>query len=70
VGTGSDLLGPAVTVAHRLLKNTIRARIGPRPYLFLSDAAASALGLSEVGIEHREAYADAGPINGRVVELG
>lgn len=22
--TGSDLLGPAVTVAHRLLKNTIR----------------------------------------------
>ena len=25
VGSGSDLLGPAVTVAHRLLKNTIRA---------------------------------------------
>ena len=23
VGSGSDLLGPAVTVAHRLLKNTV-----------------------------------------------
>ena len=28
VGAGSDLLGPAVTVAHRLLKNTVRERIG------------------------------------------
>ena len=28
VGSGSDLLGPAVTVAHRLLKNTVRDRIG------------------------------------------
>lgn len=70
VGTGSDLLGPAVTTAHRLLKNTIRARIGSRPYLFLTDAAAGSLGLSDVGIEHREAYADVGPIPGRVVELG
>jgi hypothetical protein len=31
VGSGSDLLGPAETVAHRLLKNTVRARIGFRP---------------------------------------
>ena len=69
VGSGSDLLGPAVTVAHRLLKNTIRARIGSRPYLFLTDAAATALGLSEVGIEHSEEYADAGRIQGRIVEL-
>ncbi len=70
VGSSSDLLGPAVTVAHRLLKNTIRARIGLRPYLFLTDAAASALGLSAVGIEHSEEYADAGRIQGRVVEFG
>jgi class 3 adenylate cyclase len=70
VGAGSDLLGPAVTVAHRLLKNTIRARIGGRPYLFLTDAAATALGLSDVGIEHHEEYADIGRIHGRIVELG
>ena len=70
VGSGSDLLGPAVTVAHRLLKNTIRERIGFRPYLFLTDAAATALGLSQVGLAHREEYPDAGQIQGRVVELG
>ena len=70
VGSGSDLLGPAVTVAHRLLKNTIRERIGFRPYLFMTDAAATALGLSQVGFAHNEEYADAGQIQGRVVELG
>jgi class 3 adenylate cyclase len=69
VGSGSDLLGPAVTVAHRLLKNTVRERIGFRPYLFLTDAAASALGLSGVGLAHREEYPDAGRIEGRIVEL-
>jgi uncharacterized protein DUF2652 len=70
VGSGSDLLGPAVTVAHRLLKNTIRERIGSRPYLFLTDAAATALGLSQVGLAHHEAYPDTGRIEGRIVELG
>jgi hypothetical protein len=70
VGAGSDLLGPAVTIAHRLLKNTVRSRIGSRPYLFLTDAAASGLGLPDVGLAHREAYPDAGDISGRIVELG
>jgi class 3 adenylate cyclase len=69
VGTGSDLLGPAVNVAHRLLKNTVRERIGSRPYLFVTDAAATSLGVSEPGLEHREAYPDAGEIRGRIVEL-
>ena len=70
VGAGSDLLGPAVTIAHRLLKNTVRERIGRRPYLLLTDAAATGLGLSHVGVVHAEDYADAGPIHGRLVELG
>jgi class 3 adenylate cyclase len=70
VGSGSDLLGPAVTVAHRLLKNTIRDRIGSRPYLFVTDAAATGLGLSEAGIAHGEVYSDAGQIHGRILELG
>jgi len=69
VGTGSDLLGPAVTIAHRLLKNTVRDRIGYRPYLFLTDAAASGLGLADVGLAHGEEYPDAGRIAGRIVEL-
>ncbi len=69
VGSVSDLLGPAVTVAHRLLKNTIREQIGFRPYLFLTDAAASALGVPDVGEAHREQYPDAGVIHGRVIRL-
>jgi hypothetical protein len=69
VGSGSDLLGPAVTVAHRLLKNAVRERIGPRPYLFVTDAAATALGLSQLGVAHAEDYPDAGRIEGRVIEL-
>ena len=59
-----------MTVAHRLLKNTIRERIGVHPYLFLTDAAATALGLPHAGLAHREEYPDAGPIEGRIVELG
>jgi class 3 adenylate cyclase len=70
IGSGSDLLGPAVTVAHRLLKNTIRERIGNRPYVFLTDPAATALGLSQVGLAHGEEYPDVGRIQGRIVELG
>ena len=69
VGSGSDLLGPAVTVAHRLLKNTIRERIGFRPYLYLTDAAADGLGLSKVGLAHGEEYPD-GRIQGHIVDLG
>jgi class 3 adenylate cyclase len=70
VGSGSDLLGPAVTVAHRLLKNTVRDRIGGRPYLFMTDAAATGLGLQGIGLAHGEHYLDAGQIEGRIVELG
>jgi len=70
VGSGSDLLGPAVTIAHRLLKNTVRDRIGSRPYLFLTDAAAADLGLSQIGVAHVEEYPDTGRIAGRIVELG
>ena len=70
VGTGSDLLGPAVTIAHRLLKNTVRSQVGDRPYLFMTDAASVGLGVADVGLVHREDYPDAGQIEGRIIELG
>ena len=70
VGTHIELLGPAVNVAHRLLKNDVQSRIGRRPYLFLSDAAATGLGVPDVGLEHSEVYADVGTIDGRIVGLG
>lgn len=69
VGSHTELLGPAVNVVHRLLKNTVQQRLGYRPYLFLTDAAAAALGLAEVGLGHREEYVDVGPVQGRVVDL-
>jgi hypothetical protein len=70
VGSNSDLLGPAVTVAHRLLKNTVRDEIGYRPYLYVTDAAATALGVPELGLAHHDNYPDVGRIDGRVIELG
>jgi hypothetical protein len=69
VGSGTELLGPAVNVAHRLLKNTVQGRFGARPYLFVTDAAAGGLQLRESGLEHAEEYADVGTIRGRVVCL-
>jgi class 3 adenylate cyclase len=70
IGSQYELLGPAVNVVHRLLKNSVQAHFGYRPYLFLSDAAATGLDLVRVGLEHSEAYPDVGAIGGRVVELG
>jgi class 3 adenylate cyclase len=69
VGSRTEILGPAVNVAHRLLKNTIPAHIGYRPYLFLTDAAAIALGLAEAGLEHTEQYPDVGRVSGRILDL-
>jgi len=69
VGSNVELLGPAVNVAHRLLKNTIQSRLGDRPYLFVTDVAAAGLGLSGIGVEHVEDYPDVGQVPGRVVEL-
>jgi class 3 adenylate cyclase len=69
VGSSAELLGPAVNVAHRLLKNTIQARIGYQPYLFVTDAAATGLGLTDVGVEHVEDYPDVGKVRGRVIGL-
>jgi class 3 adenylate cyclase len=69
VGSSTELLGPAVNVAHRLLKNSIQSRLGYHPYLFVTDAAAAGLGLTGIGVEHVEDYPDVGQVSGRVVEL-
>lgn len=70
VGSQADLLGPAVNLVHRLLKNRIQARLGYRAYAFLTDAAAAKLLLADSGVAHGEDYPDVGPISGRVVPLG
>jgi hypothetical protein len=68
-GSHTELHGPAVTLVHRLLKNHVAARIGPRPYLFATDAAALPLGLAETGVVHVESYPDAVAVAGRIVTL-
>jgi class 3 adenylate cyclase len=70
VGSRDELLGPAVNVAHRLLKNSVQASVGYRPYLFMTDAAATRLRLENSGVGHVEDYPDVGRISGRVVPLG
>lgn len=68
-GSHTELHGPAVTLVHRLLKNHVSARIGARPYLFVTDAAATRLGLAAAGVGHVETYPDAGVVAGRIVTL-
>ena len=65
----TDVVGPAVNVAHRLLKNTVREVIGNRPYVVLTEPAAERLGVADLGIAHQEAYSDTGVIDTRIVDL-
>ena len=70
VGSNPELLGPAVNVAHRLLKNSIQSRLGYPAYVFMTDAAAAGLGLTGMGTEHLERYPDVGQVQGRVIAVG
>ena len=70
VGSGSDLLGPAVTVAHRLLKNTVRERIGAGPTCTDRCRGRTALGLSESVWRTTRSTRTRARIDGRIVELG
>lgn len=69
MGGSADLVGPAVNVAHRLLKNTVRERIGAGPYLLLTEEAAEKLGQADAGLGHREAYPGLGEIGVRIMDL-
>ena len=64
----SELHGPAVIAVHRLLKNTVRSRIGLQPYILITDAASTALDIAE-GIPHDEHYDDIGVVSGRILSL-
>jgi len=64
------LLGPAVNLAHRLLKNSVTEATGRRAYVLVTEAAAAWLDLGpETGPPHVERYPDAGTVTGRVIEL-
>ena len=71
LSTRTHVAGPAVILAHRLLKNRVTEETGLRGYALLTDAALELLGLDPAeGVGHSETFADAGAISGRVFELG
>jgi Protein of unknown function (DUF2652) len=68
--TRTHLAGPAVILAHRLLKNRVTNQTGLRGYALLTDPALELLGLDpSEGATHAETYADAGTVAGRVFGL-
>ena len=70
LSTRTHVAGPAVILAHRLLKNRVTEETGLRGYALITDAALELLGLDpSKGIGHTETLGDAGTISGRVFEL-
>jgi class 3 adenylate cyclase len=68
--TRTHVAGPAVNLAHRLLKNRVTDETGLRGYALMTDAALELLGLDpSEGTTHLETYADAGSISGTVIGL-
>jgi uncharacterized protein YndB with AHSA1/START domain len=68
VAGGEELTGPAVIVAHRLLKNQVEGK----GYALLTAAAVAELGLDPgpLGLRgHVEEYEDIGQVNGWVADL-
>jgi hypothetical protein len=66
----THVAGPAVIVAHRLLKNRVTERTGLRGYALMTDVAVELLGLDpSEGVNHLETLDDVGPVSGRVIEL-
>ena len=68
--TRTHVAGPAVNLAHRLLKNKVTDETGLRGYALLTDPALALLGLDPSdGVTHAETYVDAGAVSGHVFEL-
>jgi len=66
----THLAGPAVNLAHRLLKNHVTDETGLRGYALLTDPALKLLRLDRSdGVAHSETYADAGAVSGSVIGL-
>ncbi len=64
----SEVVGPDVIVAHRLLKNSVVERTGLRGYALLTESAV--LGLDPEGLSpHGETYEDVGEVAARIGDL-
>jgi hypothetical protein len=70
IAGSTELLGPDVTAAHRLLKNDVAAALGWRAYALLSEAAAEHLEISpEAGRPLALSYEHVGRIDALVLPL-
>jgi hypothetical protein len=67
----TELLGPEVNVAHRLLKNHAVELVGRVPYALFTDVAANALSIATDGMaEAEEAYDGNPPMPVHILVLG
>jgi hypothetical protein len=70
IAGSAELLGPDVTLAHRLLKNDVVARTGWRAYALLSAAAVGYLGLDDAtGVTLELEYEHLGHVDTVVIPL-
>ena len=71
IGTHVEVLGPDITVAHRLLKNSAASQIGSPAYVLFTEAAEAALDLDlDDGLRFAEPIEGAEPINTVAIPLG
>jgi uncharacterized protein YndB with AHSA1/START domain len=73
IASRNELVGSAVIVAHRLLKNHVEESLGLAAYALYTDACIVAMGLADpaaAGLrEHREAFEGVGDVGGWVRDL-
>jgi hypothetical protein len=71
IGTHIEVLGPDITVAHRLLKNTAASKIGSPAYALFTEAAEMALDVDlDDGIRFTEPIEGTQPIGTVAIPLG
>jgi len=73
IAGSSEVAGPDVIVAHRLLKNDVAASTGVRAFALITEDCCERLGIDPDGlglIAHTERYDDVGEVRGWVRDLG
>jgi class 3 adenylate cyclase len=71
IGTHMDVMGPDITIAHRLLKNTAVSQVGAPAYALFTEATEAALGLDlDDGIRFTEPIDGAEPVDAVAIPLG
>jgi hypothetical protein len=71
IGTHVEVLGPDITIAHRLLKNTAASQVGAPAYVLFTEATETALDLDlDDGVRFTEPIEGAQPVDTVAIPLG